>query len=133
MAKICKDLNELTIRNCYQDVSGLISLIDAQRNLKSVIIYADHNKKGKCKELGKALARKDDTINKLFLNSISIIPLSFLTSFIRLKNITLFSYKDYDDREDIEQLQQYLAIPNLEILYIHGLKSCQYCSFNTYR
>src|SRR5437764_1156660 len=36
MAQICKGLNELTIDNCYQDLPGLISLIDVQRNLKSV-------------------------------------------------------------------------------------------------
>src|ERR1043165_8098520 len=89
MAQICKDLNYLTVHNNYQDAPGLISLIDAQRNLKYVSIYVSENKKGTCKELGKALARKGDTINKLFLNSISIIPPSFLTSFVKLNNISL--------------------------------------------
>jgi hypothetical protein len=36
MTEICKDLNELTIYNC-KDLPGLISLIDAQRNLKKLI------------------------------------------------------------------------------------------------
>src|ERR1051325_7420687 len=36
MAQICKDLSELTVNNCPEDLSGLISFIDAQRNLKSV-------------------------------------------------------------------------------------------------
>src|ERR1044072_735636 len=38
IAQVCKDLNKLTIKGCYQDVSGLTSLINAQRNLKSVEI-----------------------------------------------------------------------------------------------
>ena len=39
MAQICKDLNELIIYNNYQDVPGLISLIDVQRNLRGVFIH----------------------------------------------------------------------------------------------
>jgi hypothetical protein len=39
MAQICKGLNYLTIYDCYQDLPGLISLIDAQKNLTSVTIY----------------------------------------------------------------------------------------------
>src|SRR5436189_4870038 len=45
MAQISKHLNELTIYNCSQDHSRLISLIDAQRNLRSVTFYP-HTKKG---------------------------------------------------------------------------------------
>ena len=56
MAQICKDLNELGIYDCTQDLPGLISLIDAQRNLKSLKIY-HHGRKGNCNEIGKALAR----------------------------------------------------------------------------
>ena len=86
MGQICKDLNRLTIWNCYQDLPGLIFLIDVQRNLKSVAIYPNLNKKGTCKELGKTLARKSDTIIHLYLGSVSIIPLSFLTSFFSLNH-----------------------------------------------
>ena len=39
MAQICKALKILVIIDaCYQDIPGLISLIDAQRDLKNVII-----------------------------------------------------------------------------------------------
>ena len=38
MAQICKALKILIIDACYQDIPGLISLIDAQRDLKNVII-----------------------------------------------------------------------------------------------
>jgi hypothetical protein len=51
MAQICKALKILVIIDaCYQDIPGLISLIDAQRDLKSVIIQPNRNKKGICKE-----------------------------------------------------------------------------------
>src|SRR4051794_13720841 len=38
MSRICINLNELNIYNYSQDLPGLISLIDAQRNLNSMII-----------------------------------------------------------------------------------------------
>ena len=41
MAQICKALKILIIDACYQDIPGLISLIDAQRKLKSVNIYSN--------------------------------------------------------------------------------------------
>src|ERR1051325_8740140 len=70
MAQICKDLSSLSI-NCYQDLTGLISLIDAQRNLKwAEICPADEELEleGTCMELGKALARKSNTIEGLRLD-----------------------------------------------------------------
>src|ERR1051325_5092843 len=70
MAQICKGLSSLTI-NCYQDLTGLISLIDAQMNLKwAEICPADEELEleGTCMELGKALARKSNTIEGLRLD-----------------------------------------------------------------
>src|ERR1051325_8958344 len=70
MAQICKDLSSLTV-NCYQDLTGLISLIDAQRNLKWAEICSANEElelKGTCMELGKALARKSNTIEGLRLD-----------------------------------------------------------------
>ena len=125
MAQICRNLNELIINNC-RDYPGLISLIDAQRNLKSVTIRPNLVKKGTCNGLGKALLRKSNTINSLRLYSISIIPPSCLTSFVNLKKISLCCHKYYDGKEEIDQFQQYLAIlefPTLEILHIHEV-SC---------
>ncbi|CAB4383658.1 unnamed protein product [Rhizophagus irregularis] len=55
-------------------------LFDVQRKLKSVS-FEFHIKKGPtCNELSEALARKGNTINKLNLRSVRIIPPSFLTS-----------------------------------------------------
>ncbi|PKC50718.1 hypothetical protein RhiirA1_485525, partial [Rhizophagus irregularis] len=125
MAQLCKDLNVLIIHDYSQEkISGLISLIDAQRKLKSVSF--EHIKKGPtCKELSEALARKGNTINKLNLRSVRIIPPSFLTSLTNLKKITIYS--DYDSDEDTkEEFQNYLAIsefPELQILCLNGL-SC---------
>ncbi|RIA87518.1 hypothetical protein C1645_807280 [Glomus cerebriforme] len=125
MAQICNNLNSLSIYNCSQDSPELISLIDAQKNLKRVYLYTIV-KKGTCIELCNALARKGNTINDLYFNSVGTIPPSFLTSLINLKWISL-NTRDYeDDSEEIEELKQCLAIsefPNLQILKIDGL-SC---------
>jgi hypothetical protein len=128
MSQICKDLNVLIIHDYSQEkISGLISLIDAQRKLKSVSLEFRINKKGPstCKELSEALARKGNTINKLNLRSVRIIPPSFLTSLINLKTMSIYS--DYNSDENTrEEFQNYLAIsefPELQILCLNGL-SC---------
>ncbi|CAB5165175.1 unnamed protein product [Rhizophagus irregularis] len=123
MAQICRNLNRLTINNCSQDLPGLISLIDAQKNLKNVSLYPAH-KKGTCKELSKALARKGSMINNLYLGPIGSISPSFLTSLINLKGITI--YEGDDIRKEIVDFQRYLAIsqfPDLQYISIVGL-SC---------
>src|SRR5581483_9707943 len=119
MAQICKDLNELIIRNCYQDLPGLISLIDAQRNLKNVLIYTDKNKEGTCNELGKALARKGNTIEYLYLglNVVKIIPPSFLTSLINLKELGIEDGESYDLRQSLANSK----FPDLNHLYAYRL------------
>jgi hypothetical protein len=125
MAKICKGLNKLTIENYYQDLPGLISLIDAQKNLKSILILPlNGTKKGTCEKLSKALARKGDTIRYLYFGSGTIgnIPLSFLTSLTFLSRLTIMVYTNYE--EVSEKFRQYLSIsefPNLEYLHIHEL------------
>ena len=82
LAQICRNLNTLDIYNHSQDLRGLIALIDAQRNLKTVSLQLDI-KKGTCEELSKALARKGNTINELNLSLINIIQPSYLTLFIK--------------------------------------------------
>ena len=84
-----------------KNVPGLISLIDAQRDLKSVINHLNNNKKGFCKELSKALARKNDTI--IFL---------YLTSLVNLKKLTITNREEWyhqTTKEDIKYLRQCLA------------------------
>src|SRR5207249_11708171 len=73
--------------------------------------------------LSKALARKGNTINELYLSFINIIQPSHLTSFIKLKVISFYiSYKyKYDDfredfREEIKEFQHYLAISEFQDL-----------------
>jgi hypothetical protein len=110
MAQICKNLNVIYVYNYSQDISGLISLIDAQGNLKSVSINF-HVKRGTCEEISKALARKGCTINKLSLyGSVGVIPHSFLTSLVNLKDLTI--NHDCESDEEIKELQQCLAISN---------------------
>jgi hypothetical protein len=118
MAQICKYLNKLIIIDYSQDIPGLISLIDAQRNLKDVAIRFSRIKQGTCEELGKSLARKGCIINNLSLcNSVGTISHSFLTSLIGLRDLTIH---DRDNYEDIKELQQYLTIsefPNLQCFW----------------
>ncbi|EXX53419.1 hypothetical protein RhiirA5_424587 [Rhizophagus irregularis] len=125
MAQICKDLNALYVRNFIQDIPGLISLINAQRNLK--IISFDFNiKKGTCEGLSEALARKGCTINELSLfGSVGIIPHSFLTSLINLKDLTI--YYDCENYGGIKEFQKCLAnseFPNLQFLEIDDGSLC---------
>jgi hypothetical protein len=126
MAQICKDLNELYIYNFSRNIPGLISLIDAQRNLKSLSFSSYHINKGTCQELSYALARKSCTINKLSLcGSVVIFPYSVLTSLINLKNLKI--YGNFNSYEGIKEFQEYLAIsnfPDLQSLDISGDLSC---------
>ncbi|GET03563.1 hypothetical protein GLOIN_2v1592804 [Rhizophagus clarus] len=124
MSQICKTLDFLEILHCSHDLPGLISLIDAQRNLKKVHLYT---RRGTCKELSKALARKGNTINVLYLNLISNIPPSFLISLVNLTHIAIYNDEnnEFTDSE-INKFQQYLSIsefPNLQSLSVIGL-SC---------
>ncbi|CAB5179909.1 unnamed protein product [Rhizophagus irregularis] len=129
MAKICKDLNELIVNKYSQDTPGLISLIDAQRNLKSISFasyYIKKEREGTYEELSNVLARKGCTINNLYSsNLVGVISHSFLSSFINLKELTIYQYDDYKS-EKIQEFQQYLAIskfPGLQSLKIGGV-SC---------
>jgi hypothetical protein len=119
MAQICKNLSELTIEDYSRDTPGIITLIDAQRNLKN-LIFSPYIKQGTCEELSKAFARKGRTINKLTLNNtIGVIPHSFLTSFINLNRLRINHNHYHESYEDIKEFQQYLAIsefPNLQYL-----------------
>jgi hypothetical protein len=109
MAQICKALKILIIDACYQDVPGLISLIDAQRDL---MIHPNSNKKGICKDISKVLARKNNTIIFLYLETVNIIPPSFLTSLVNLKKLTITNHEEWyhqTTKEDIKYLRQCLA------------------------
>ncbi|RIA92878.1 hypothetical protein C1645_735984 [Glomus cerebriforme] len=123
MSLICKDLNILSIYNYSQDNPGLISLIDAQKNLKNVSI-SPHIKKESCKELSKALTRKGNTITDLNLESVNIIPPLFLTSLISLKISNSYEYENFG--KEIQEFQQYLGnseFPELQFLDVDEL-SC---------
>src|ERR1043166_10329624 len=83
-----------------------------QRDLKGVIIHPNSNKKRICKELSKALARKNDTIIFLYLETVRIIPPSFLTSLVNLKKLTITNREEWyhqTTKEDIKYLRQCLA------------------------
>ncbi|GBC06700.1 hypothetical protein RclHR1_00070067 [Rhizophagus clarus] len=121
MAKFCIYLNELTVHNCSQDNSGLISLIDAQKNLKIVSLYP-HNKKKICEGLREAIGRKGGTINNLCLYSINIIPLISLYS---LERLLIYNFEYYGGNSiEMKKFLQYLEVskfPNLQFLNVLGL------------
>ncbi|PKC58621.1 hypothetical protein RhiirA1_470699, partial [Rhizophagus irregularis] len=81
-------------------------------------------KAGTCKELGKVLGRKGNTINDLSLYSINIIP---LISLVNLKNLLIYNFELYDINSiEIKRFRQYLEnskFSNLQILDVYGL-SC---------
>ncbi|CAB4418613.1 unnamed protein product [Rhizophagus irregularis] len=116
LAQICKDLNTLSIRGCSCNIPNLFYLIDAQRNLKELYLYAKVDEKTG-KELSKAL-RNRTTINNLYLNSINNIVLSSLTTLVNLKKLSILYWENY------KEIQQYLAIyefPNLqELILMYG-------------
>ncbi|CAB4376994.1 unnamed protein product [Rhizophagus irregularis] len=112
LAQICKDLNTLSIKSCSRNNPELFYLIDAQRNLKKLILDTKVDEKT-CKELSKALERNGATLNNLHLSSIDNIVLSPLTILVNLKKLTIFHWENY------KKVQQYLAIyefPNLQQL-----------------
>lgn len=123
MAKYCRYLNELIVHNCSQNNLGLISFLDAQKNLKNVSFYPD-SKTGMCEELGRVLARKENTINDLCIYSINMIP---LISLVNLKSLLIYNFEYYSNKsKETKRFQQYLEIskfPNLQFLDVNGL-SC---------
>ncbi|GES83901.1 hypothetical protein GLOIN_2v1575807 [Rhizophagus clarus] len=85
--KIYKLIITQLISDYSQNVPGLISLIDTQRNLRSVSFGSRRN----YEELSKVLAKKGCTINKLRLYYLDdIITFSFLTSLINLKDLSIY-------------------------------------------
>ncbi|CAB4396312.1 unnamed protein product [Rhizophagus irregularis] len=115
LAHICKDLNSLSIRSFSHNLSELIYLIDAQRNLKELILDAIVDEKiGK--ELSKALVRNGTTINILCLNSIDNIVLSSLTKLVNLKELSIYCRKN---NKKIQHLAIY-GFPNLQRLKLYG-------------
>ncbi|CAB4389946.1 unnamed protein product [Rhizophagus irregularis] len=99
-------------------VPGLISLIDAQRNLKFVLFKFSFNIKKEIYEgLSNALAKKD-TINSLILRgSVGVISHSFLTSLNNLKYLTI--HYECENCEAIKELQKWLGnskFPDLQSL-----------------
>ncbi|CAB5303579.1 uncharacterized protein OCT59_016268 [Rhizophagus irregularis] len=115
----CKNIEELSWNDSqplsfFPRTSRLNSLINAERNLKEVLIY--NNRKFDCKELIKAL-EKNDTITKLLLSSVSIIIPSIITSLINLK---IGSNNVHD--EDNEIIRQKIAISEFPDLQILNLK-----------
>ncbi|PKY54506.1 hypothetical protein RhiirA4_473357 [Rhizophagus irregularis] len=84
MAKICKSLNIIIICEYSKKNYGLISLVNAQRNLKEVLIC--NNRKVDCKELTKALEKNGVTITKLLLKfpDLQILDLKEISCFKEL-------------------------------------------------
>ncbi|GBB99584.1 hypothetical protein RclHR1_03570012 [Rhizophagus clarus] len=116
LAQICKNLNTLSIEgtsDCSHNLPELISLIDAQRNLKRLVVYIEVDEEAG-KELSKALVRNNNTINSLYLCSVKNIVPSSLTSLVNLKNLTICNWKNYE--VEVKDFQEYLAISEFQYL-----------------
>ncbi|GES78731.1 hypothetical protein GLOIN_2v1545329 [Rhizophagus clarus] len=125
MAQICKNIEKLTLHNCIQEIPGLISLIDVQRNLKSLSIHYKEFK-GIGKELSKAMRRKAKTITELYLSPVNCVSPLTLTSFIKLEKGLFYNFPNNEYDKEIEEFQRYLKIlefPDLQYLEIEHL-SC---------
>uniref|UniRef100_U9TRY5 Uncharacterized protein n=1 Tax=Rhizophagus irregularis (strain DAOM 181602 / DAOM 197198 / MUCL 43194) TaxID=747089 RepID=U9TRY5_RHIID len=126
MAHICKSLTTLYIygiSDCSQILSGLIYLIDAQRNLEKICFNIEGDEKTR-EELSNALVRNNNMISNLCLSSVKNIIPSSLISLVNLKKLTIYNWENYE--VEIKEFQEYLAISefqNLRYLNISNL-SC---------
>ncbi|GET54447.1 hypothetical protein GLOIN_2v1473747 [Rhizophagus irregularis DAOM 181602=DAOM 197198] len=64
MAKICKNVEDLTILYCDGDIPGLNRFIDVQTKLKSLRLEFNNVKK-QCKELSDVIGRKAITLQEV--------------------------------------------------------------------
>ncbi|GBC02361.1 hypothetical protein RclHR1_04590014 [Rhizophagus clarus] len=130
VAQICIYLNKLKIYNYSKKVPGLSSLIDAQRNLKSISFDTQRDLSSvssyiKDEELSKVLAKKGSTITKLYLYcSDIIITFSFLTSLINLKDLSINVEDNYVANEELRKYLVNSNFPDLQYLEINFHLSC---------
>src|ERR1041384_2549550 len=117
MARICQSIEDLSIRHCGGDLTGLIALIDTQRNLQSLHFHTDRNDslEDQWEELSKGVERKAATLKKFNIKSgeYSISPKIF-PSLINLEYL-----KIWDGFSNTKEWEKYLSIassPNLQYL-----------------
>ncbi|RGB34294.1 hypothetical protein C1646_760707 [Rhizophagus diaphanus] len=118
MAQLCKDIEKIIIRNAAQDNSGLIELIDVQRNLKSVSILSK-NMKAISEALNKALTGKANTIIEFILSPVNCIPPSIIKSLINLKKLSFHNCDEFEDFKEYSKILEFL--PNLWYFHVKDI------------
>ncbi|RGB41389.1 hypothetical protein C1646_810712 [Rhizophagus diaphanus] len=127
MAQICQNIGDLKLLYCNGNNPGLIKLVDAQKNLKSLLIYFKGGQK-RCTQLSEVIERKAGKLTKLIIKP-CIAPISpkFLLSLKYLKHLELNNdngYEFYDEGIEMQEWRKYLSIvsfPELQYLKISYL------------
>ncbi|GBC21727.2 hypothetical protein GLOIN_2v1511704 [Rhizophagus irregularis DAOM 181602=DAOM 197198] len=127
MAQTCQNIGDLKLLYCNGNNPGLIMLVDAQKNLKSLLIYFKGGQK-QCTQLSEVIERKAGKLTKLIIKP-SIAPISpkFLLSLKYLKHLELnndHGYEYYNEGKEMQEWRKYLSIvsfPELQYLKISYL------------
>ncbi|GBB97053.1 hypothetical protein RclHR1_02900016 [Rhizophagus clarus] len=123
MSQICQNIEYLGLRNCNQDIPGLIRFIDIQKNLQSLNFYLYNTGiKNQCLQLSEVIERKAITLKKFtIVSDITLLSPKILPSLKNLESLELDGRAM--NKESIElqikEWRKYLSIstfPNLQYL-----------------
>ncbi|RIA98970.1 hypothetical protein C1645_812149 [Glomus cerebriforme] len=120
MAQICKNIENLNIYYCNNNIPGLMKFIDVQTNLKSLSLIMDHTKK-KCKqELSEIIERKAATLKQLSISpTITLLSPKFLPSLVNLQYLDLCNdngNKLDKGSEEMQEWEKYISIASFSNL-----------------
>ncbi|CAB4382497.1 unnamed protein product [Rhizophagus irregularis] len=124
MSQICQNIEYLGLRNCNQDIPGLINFIDIQKNLQSLnfYLYNTGSIKNQCIQLSEVIERKAITLKKFtIVSDITLLSPKILPSLINLESLEIDGRAM--NKENIElhikEWRKYLSLanfPNLQYL-----------------
>ncbi|GBB89115.1 hypothetical protein RclHR1_01580016 [Rhizophagus clarus] len=131
MAQICQNIEELSVADCYGDISGLIWFINTQKKLRSLNLYFKGTKILQCVQLSEVIERKAATLKKLSIigPNIILLPPKFLSSLIKLEYLELYEQTYETESAEMCEWKKHLLItsfPNLQYLKTAMLTSCEY-------
>ncbi|PKY25905.1 hypothetical protein RhiirB3_441031 [Rhizophagus irregularis] len=124
MSQICQNIEYLGLRNCNQDIPGLINFIDIQKNIQSLnfYLYNTGSIKNQCIQLSEVIERKAITLKKFtIVSDITLLSPKILPSLINLESLEIDGRAM--NKENIElhikEWRKYLSLanfPNLQYL-----------------
>jgi hypothetical protein len=123
MSQICQNIEYLGLRNCNQDIPGLINFIDIQKNLQSLNFYLYNTGiKNQCLQLSEVIERKAITLKKFtIVSDITLISPKILPSLINLESLEIDGRAMNKENVElhIKEWRKYLSLasfPNLQYL-----------------